>query len=604
MPKSKPPQPAAPAVIAKPATPAQAAPEPQNFLLDRVASAAMARATLGLSPASLALAYSDWGMHLLGAPGKRLDLLRKAGRKAMRLGGHMAHCLSQAGTETGASAACIEPLAQDRRFSDPAWQQPPFNFIYQAFLLQQQWWHNATTGVPGVSKHHEEVVEFATRQYLDMLSPSNFPLTNPVLLQRTLAEGGMNLLRGWGNFIADAQRLATGQPPVGAEAFRPGETVAVTPGQVVFRNRLIELIQYAPATPKVQAEPMLILPAWIMKYYILDLSPQNSLVRYLVGQGHTVFMVSWKNPDYDDRDLGMEDYVRLGALAALDAVAAIQPGRRVHAAGYCLGGTLLAIAAAALARRGDDRLASMTLLAAQTDFKEAGELTLFIDESQVQFLEDMMWEQGYLETKQMAGAFQLLRSNDLIWSRLLNEYLIGERGGMTDLMAWNADQTRMPYRMHSEYLRKLFLGNDLAEGRYRHEGRLVALHDIRVPIFAVGTERDHVAPWRSVFKIDRFTHTDITLLLTSGGHNAGIVSDLGRSDRRYRIDHRKADDPEIDIAAWMQRNAPQAGSWWPAWHDWLVRQSSGLVAAPQQPGNAGAGLVPLQPAPGSYVLGQ
>ncbi|MBP7063229.1 MAG: polyhydroxyalkanoic acid synthase [Ferrovibrio sp.] len=592
-------------VASAPAAAGTEAPEKADFLLDRIANAVLARATLGISPASLAMAYSDWGMHLATAPGKQLDLVRKAARKLGRLNKHISQCAFSSGAAQGDAGACIEPLAQDRRFRDPAWQQPPYCYIYQAFLLQQQWWHNATTGVPGVSKHHEEVVEFATRQFLDIFSPSNYLPSNPVLLQRTLAERGMNLLRGWQNFIEDAQRLVAGQPPVGAEAFKVGEQVAVTPGKVVYRNRLIELIQYAPATEKVRAEPVLILPAWIMKYYILDLSQQNSLVRYLVDQGHSVFMVSWKNPDYQDRDLGMEEYVRLGAMAAIDAVSAIMPERKIHAAGYCLGGTLLAITAAAMARREDDRLASMTMLAAQVDFKEAGELTLFIDESQVRFLEDMMWEQGYLETKQMAGAFQLLRSNDLIWSRLLSEYLIGERSGMNDLMAWNADQTRMPYRMHSEYLRRLFLDNDLAEGRYRHDGRLVSLSDIRVPIFAVGTERDHVAPWRSVFKIDRLTHTDVTLLLTSGGHNAGIVSDLGRRDRHYRIDRRQADNQEIDIDAWMERHVPQAGSWWPAWQEWLARLSGpAKLPAPRKLGSAEAGYEPLMDAPGSYVMGQ
>jgi polyhydroxyalkanoate synthase subunit PhaC len=346
---------------------------------------------------------------------------------------------------------------------------------------------------------------------------------------------------------------------------------------------------------------VLIVPAWIMKYYILDLSPQNSLVRYLTGQGFTVFIVSWKNPGPDDRDLGMEDYLRLGVFDALDAIGAIMPGQPVHAAGYCLGGTLLSIAAAALARTDPDRLQTLTLLAAQTDFEEAGELMLFINESQVSFLEDMMWEQGVLDARQMSGAFQLLRSNDLIWSRNLKEYLMGERRPMTDLMAWNADATRMPYRMHSEYLRHLYLDNDLAEGRYKIDGQAVSLTDIRAPVFAVGTVADHVAPWRSVFKIQRLTETDSTFVLTTGGHNAGIVSEPGRDGRTYQVKETLAGDPYRDADAWAAEAPAKAGSWWPEWAEWLARHS-GPEAAPPAMGAPGRGYAPLMDAPGSYVL--
>ena len=500
-------------------------------VIDRSLHAAAARFTAGLSPAALAAAYVDWATHLAGSPGKRMQLVEKWMRKSTRLAHHVGQCALQ-GT---ASASCIEPLPQDRRFVGEAWQHWPYNLMYQSFLLNQQWWHNATTGVRGVTKQHENVVEFASRQILDMFSPSNFLLTNPELLQRTLEQGGMNLVRGAQNFLEDWERAVSGKKPVGSEAFEVGRNIAITPGKVIFRNRLIELIQYAPATDKVRPEPILIVPAWIMKYYILDLSPQNSLVKYLTEQGFTVFMISWKNPGPEERDLGMDDYRKLGVMAAIDAVSAVLPEQKIHSVGYCIGGTLLSLAAAAMARDSDDRLQSLTLFAAQTDFHEAGELMLFINDSQLTFLEDMMWEQGFLDTKQMAGTFQLLRSNDLVWSRMIREYMRGEREPMTDLMAWNADATRMPYRMHSEYLRRLFLDNELAEGRYHVDGKPIALTDIRAPIFSVGTTRDHVAPWRSVHKIHLLADTEVTFLLTSGGHNAGIVSEPGRDQTAAAI---------------------------------------------------------------------
>jgi polyhydroxyalkanoate synthase len=564
--------------------------------LDRPLHAAMARLTAGISPAALSQAYTDWAQHVLFSPDKQVELINKAVHNWAR---YREYCPKACADPD--CARCIEPLPQDNRFSAEAWQKWPFNAIHQGFLLTQDWWHTATTGVTGVSKHHQDVVSFVARQLLDVFSPVNFALTNPEVFAATVKQGGMNFVRGTANFWEDWRRLMNGEKPVGAESFEVGRNVAVTPGKVIFQNHLIELIQYAPTTDKVYAEPILIVPAWIMKYYILDLSPHNSLVKYLVDRDYTVFMISWKNPTRDERDLGMEDYRRLGIKAALDTVCAITQGSKIHAVGYCLGGTLLAIAAAAMARDGNERLKSVTLFAAQTDFTEAGELMLFIDEAQVSFVEDMMAEQGYLDTKQMAGAFQLLRSNDLIWSTIVQTYLMGERRPMIDLMAWNADATRMPYRMHSEYLRRLFLDNDLAEGRYKVDGRPISLRDIRVPIFAVSTIADHVAPWRSVYKIQMLTDADVTFALSNGGHNAGIVSPPDHPHRHHQIATHREDEKYVDPDAWQQSAAHHTGSWWPCWEGWLVRHSSDQVSPPLM-GNPETGYAPLGDAPGTYVL--
>jgi polyhydroxyalkanoate synthase len=566
-------------------------------MVDRSLNANIGQFTAGLSPAALALAYFDWAAHISTEPGKRIALADKAARKSMRLFDYVCRCC----LEGGSAAPCIEPLPQDRRFSGEAWQNWPFNAIYQGFLLNQQWWHAATTGVRGVSHHHQDVLKFASRQVLDVFSPANFFWTNPEVLARTAEQGGMNLVSGLGNLIEDWQRAVQGEKPVGTEDFVVGRNVAVTPGRVVYRNQLIELIRYAPATAKVRPEPVLIVPAWIMKYYILDLSPENSLVKYLTEQGYTVFMISWKNPTAQDRDIGLEDYRTLGVMAALDAIGTETRADRVHAAGYCIGGTLLAVAAAAMARDGDRRLKSVTLFAAQVDFTEPGELELFIDESQVAFLEDVMWQKGYLDSQHMAGTFQLLRSNDLIWSRMVHDYLMGERKPVNDLAAWNADATRLPYRMHWEYLHRLFLHNDLAEGRFVAGGRPVALSHMAVPIFSVGTIRDHVAPWRSTYKIHLLADAEVTYVLSTGGHNAGIVSEVGHKGRSYQIMTRPADAPYIDPDAWQKAAPRREGSWWPAWTEWLNARSDAFIDAERfdHPDRAATSL---GPAPGTYVL--
>ena len=557
-----------------------------NASADLVFNAWLGRLTAHISPAALGLAWLDWASHLLLSPDKRSELALQSLTSLHRW-------MEYAVTATqGTASEAVRPLAQDKRFADPAWQAWPYNVFSQGFLLTQQWWHRATSDVRGVSPHHADVVTFMARQLLDCVAPSNFVATNPVVQQATIASGGRNLVSGALRAAADARLLISGGRAV---SMRPGRDVALAPGRVVMANRLIELLRYDPVTPSVHEVPILIVPAWIMKFYILDLSPHNSLVRYLVGQGHTVYMISWKNPGPEDRDLSMDDYRRLGIMAALDAICAQTGARRVNACGYCLGGTLLSIAAAAMARDGDTRLASLSLLAAQVDFTEPGELSLFIDDSEVSFLEAAMWQQGYLDARQMAGAFQLLRSNDLIWSRRLRHYLLDLPEKDNDLASWNADATRMPYRMHSEYLRSLFLRNSLASSRYLVGGRPVALSDIHVPIFAVGTLTDHVAPWRSVYKILPLTDTEVTFLLTSGGHNAGVVSPPGTARRSYRVATHRHDAPYVDPDSWLCANTQREGSWWPAWEAWLVRHAGGRVPPPVP-------LAGLGPAPGRYVM--
>jgi polyhydroxyalkanoate synthase len=569
--------------------------EPLSQDADRELHAVVARLTGGISPVALTLAYFDWAGHLAAAPQRQMEILKQAMASTGKL---VQSALHFASPEQG-PWSLIRPQPQDRRFAAPDWENPPFNLTAQAFLLAEQWWHDATTGIRGVAPANEAIVEFSIRQLLDMMAPSNFAATNPEVLRRAFQSGGENFVLGWQNWCRDLMRALHPEKATPEQhEFAVGETVATARGKVVFRNELIELIQYYPTTDKVHPEPILIVPAWIMKYYILDLSPHNSLVNYLTSQGFTVFAISWRNPGVADRDISFDDYRRLGVGAALALISVIVPGRRIHALGYCLGGTLLTIASAAMARDGDNRLKSITLLAAQTDFTEAGELTLFINESQVAFLEDVMWDRGFLDTTQMAGAFQLLRSNDLIWSRVSRDYLMGERTHPSDLMAWNADATRLPYRMHSEYLRKLFLHNDLAEGRFVVDGKSIALSDIHTPMFVVGTVRDHVAPWKSVYKIHYQVDADVTFLLTSGGHNAGVVAPPGENGHFYQVTTKAADAPYVGPDEWMKAAPRFEGSWWPEWSRWLADRS-GEPCAPPRMGTGNEQNLP--DAPGDYI---
>ena len=586
--------PAAEPIVAKrPAVIASAqAPEPSHETFDRATRGALARLSGGVSTHAFIEAWSDWAHHLAQAPGRQTELAEHARRNALKL---MALAIDPGG------AAPFAPKPYDHRFEDPGWQKLPFQMWQQGFLAVQDWWDHATEPMRGLRLEDAERTRFLARQILDVLSPSNSPLLNPEILAATASSGGHNLTEGAAHFAQDAIKTLTNQRDPAPEGFQIGTDLACTPGKVVFRNDIMELIQYAPQTEQVQARPILIVPAWIMKYYILDLSPENSMVRYLVGQGFTVFMISWCNPTADQRDLALEDYRKRGVMAALDAVATIVPDRPVHAVGYCLGGTILAIAAATMARDGDDRLGSITLMAAQVDFAEAGELLLFLDESQIAFLEDLMWDLGYLDRPQMARAFASIRAEDLIWTRAVQRYYLGREDVPTDIGVWVSDTTRMPATMHSQYLRSLFLENRLTAGRFAVDGRVIALKDLSVPVFVVGTESDHIAPWRSVYKTQLFTDCDLTFVLTKGGHNTGILSEPGHKGRSYRISNRPAGGHYVGPDGWLAQAETRPGSWWPEWAAWLAGQGGTLVR-PADMGAPDKGLAPICAAPGTYVL--
>jgi len=576
--------------------------------LDRLLHASSAPFTAGLSPVSLALAWADWAWHLGVSPGRQMELAALATR------------LARDTLERATGQGGEEPVGggdEDPRFRHEAWAQWPFHVWRTAFRNTEAYWREAAS-TPGMTAHHAEMTQFFARQYLGMMAPANWLATNPVVLKDVADSWGAHLMQGAKHWFSDVTGLPDKEDIAEAKRFEVGRHLAITPGKVVYRNRLIELIRYAPQTKAVHPEPLFIVPSWIMKYYILDLQPHNSMVRYLVQQGHTVYMLSWLNPDAEDRDLTMDDYLRLGVFDALARIGELH-GRAqpVHAMGYCLGGTLLAIAAAALGRNGASNgnralnggrkrlaladelppLKSLTLLAAQTDFSEPGELGLFIDESQIGYLDEITTGQGYLSGKQMAGSFQFLHSRDLVWTRRMREYLMGEREQRTDLMAWNADTTRMPARMHHEYLTALYLRNALATSSYRVEGHAVSLADLRLPVFMVGTERDHISPWRSVYKLHHLCDTEITFVLTSGGHNAGIISEPGHAGRSYRIDTRPEHGNWVDTGQWLEQAPVHEGSWWPAWHEWLAARSSAPQRAKPIPAEAALG-----DAPGRYVV--
>ncbi len=492
----------------------------------------------------------------------------------------------------------IEPSKDDRRFKHEAWSENQlFDFIKQSYLLTARWMQSTVRGVEGLDEKTAKKVDFYTRQFVDAMAPSNFVMTNPEVLKATMESGGENLVKGLENLLKDLERgkgrLSISMTDV--EAFKVGENIAVTSGQVIFQNELMQLLQYDPATETVARRPLLILPPWINKYYILDLRPANSFIKWAVEQGHTVFVASWVNPDETLARKTFEDYMVEGPLAALDAIEAATGEREANVVGYCLGGTLLAATLAFMAAKKDTRFRSATYLASMVDFTEPGELGVFIDEEQLTALEEKMEKRGYLEGHEMATTFNMLRANDLIWSFVVNNYLLGKDPFPFDLLYWNADSTRMPAEMHSFYLRKMYQENLLVKpGGITLKGVPLDLRKIATPSFILSTKEDHIAPWRSTYAATQLFKGSRTFVLSASGHIAGVVNPPAA--RKYC--HWTNAELPADCDRWLADAEQHAGSWWQAWQRWVTEFSGGEVTA-RKPGDGR--LKPIEPTPGAYV---
>jgi polyhydroxyalkanoate synthase len=496
------------------------------------------------------------------------------------------------------SAPVINGSASDRRFKDDAWRDNEvFDFIRQSYLLSARYVQDVVTHVDGLDAKTAQKVDFYSRQFVDAMSPSNFLMTNPEVLRKTAETGGENLLKGLNNLLSDLER-GKGKLHIkmtDTDAFRVGENIGVSPGKVVYQNDLMQLIQYTPATETVLKRPLLICPPWINKFYILDLRPKNSFVRWAVSQGHTVFVISWVNPDAKLAEKGFEDYMTDGYLAALDAIEAATGQREVNAIGYCLGGTLLGSTLAYMAAKGDDRIESATFFVAMLDFAEAGELGVFIDEEQLRALEGKMNKRGFLEGSEMATTFNMLRANDLIWSFVVNNYLLGNEPFPFDLLYWNSDSTRMPAKMHSFYLRKMYQENLLATpGGISLNGVPIDLGTIKTPAYFLSTREDHIAPWKSTYRGTQLLGGKKRFVLAASGHIAGVVNAPESGKYSHWVNTALPPDPE----AWFHGATEIAGSWWPDWQRWVTALGKEQVPA-RVPGDGK--LTPIEDAPGSYV---
>ncbi|HEX6981050.1 MAG TPA: class I poly(R)-hydroxyalkanoic acid synthase [Alphaproteobacteria bacterium] len=491
----------------------------------------------------------------------------------------------------------IKPAPDDRRFKDALWDESyVFDFIKQSYLLTARWMQSTVRQVEGLDEKTAKKVDFYTRQFVDAMAPSNFALTNPEVIRATINTGGENLIKGLSNLLSDLER-GRGQLAIkmtDMEAFKVGQNIAVTPGKVIYQNDLMQLIQYAPTTANVLRRPLLIIPPWINKFYILDLREKNSFVKWAVGQGHTVFVISWVNPDERLADKSFDDYMAEGPLAALEAIEQATGEREANVIGYCLGGTLLACTLAYMAAKGDHRIKSATFFATMVDFAEAGELSVFIDEEQLAALEERMDKKGYLEARAMATTFNMLRANDLIWSFVINNYLLGKDPFPFDLLYWNADSTRMPAAMHSFYLRQMYQENKLSAGEVELLGTRIDLTRITVPTFILATREDHIAPWKSAYVATQIYKGPVKFVLAASGHIAGVVNPPAAGKYSHWTNDRNPPTPD----EWLKGATQHPGSWWPTWDAWVKQYGGGEVPA-RKPGDGK--LKPIEDAPGSYV---
>jgi len=526
-------------------------------------------------------------------PQRALELQTSLGKAYLDLWGN---AVKRMAGEPVAPLATPDP--RDKRFSDPEWSNNQFfDFLKQAYLLTVDWAQRLVHDAQGLDPHTQHKAEFYVRQIANAISPSNFVLTNPEILRETMSSHAGNLVRGM-HMLAEDIAAGRGELRIrqsDAQTFEVGRNLALTPGKVIFENPLMQLIQYAPATETVLKRPLLIVPPWINKFYILDLTPEKSFIGWCVAQGLTVFVISWVNPDEKLAQKSFEDYMREGPLAALDVIEKITGEREVNSLGYCVGGTLLATTLAYLAKLGDDRIRSATLLTAQVDFTHAGDLKVFVDEEQIAAREREMGERGYLQGSKMATAFNLLRSNDLIWPYVINNYLKGKEPAPFDLLYWNSDATRMPAANHSFYLRNCYLDNRLVRGKMVIGGAPLDLNDVKIPIYNLATREDHIAPARSVLLGSRFFGGPVRFVLAGSGHIAGVVNPPQKIKYQHWIGPKPSGD---DLGRWLSQATEHPGSWWPDWLGWLKQQEAAEVPA-RQPG--GGVLTPIEDAPGRYV---